>query len=211
MKKQDLKLGEIYVSKDDYIFKLIDFNYGAHNISLVPEREKFYPNNGGTLGLGLAEPFKEATKEEKHWLNKCIEAKQFIPKEVAMKDFFILPEKWYVEGIYTIMDTVRKESLECKFINSLQKGNNYGFFKKNYYFIDNNRVNYTEFTPPINRTLITIEQFRKYVINGNNKSNVIIKEKSNTFTIEQIEQILKDNYDGDDLNDLVNIFKKQLV
>ena len=91
MKKQDLIKGEYYVY--DYIqYYAIGkcLKSGSVNASCIAGKDTNY-NSGNNLwkdgNFGGAVKFKPATPEEKHWLNKCIEADKYIPYEEAMKTY----------------------------------------------------------------------------------------------------------------------------
>ena len=112
LQKSDLKEGEIY--------KQLDFNY----IFLYNKNETSDNFNDGTAisttgprycrkwsANGFIKPMVEATEEEKHWLETCIKANQFVSYEEAMKTFIpehvqLLPG-WSCDGEFVgkIFDT----------------------------------------------------------------------------------------------------------
>lgn len=89
LQKSDLKKGEIYVAGTSMTF----INKEGTNYSIEYSKIKeanFYKTSGFTYIEA-----REATEEEKHWLETCIKADQFVSYEEAMKTF--IPE--YVECI----------------------------------------------------------------------------------------------------------------
>ena len=84
MEQKDLIKEEIYKSSNGHIFKYKD---EVSDKNLVLTRNNNYDKSGATINLGLESPFSIPTSEEKHWLNECIKADEFIPKEEAMKSF----------------------------------------------------------------------------------------------------------------------------
>ena len=96
LQKSDLKEGEIYKQLDfDYIFLYNknetsdSFNDGTAISATSPRYCKRWTANG------FEKDMIEATPEEKHWLETCIKANEFVSYEEAMKTF--IPE--YVEAI----------------------------------------------------------------------------------------------------------------
>lgn len=92
LQKSDLKLGEIYW----FVGSTIKFLNKISSIN-IDEYDCFLYNTtySAEKGKNLSIPVNilEATPEEKHWLETCIKADQFVPYEEAMKTF--IPE--YVE------------------------------------------------------------------------------------------------------------------
>jgi hypothetical protein len=95
MKFEDLKEGEIYY-KNGLIFqfgkvpnKPKSIGYPIYiDVRGANKNECYYYkynkncHNGTNIGAT-----REATKEEKHWLNACIRANKKMTKEEALKDF----------------------------------------------------------------------------------------------------------------------------
>lgn len=99
LQKNDLKEGEIYKQLDyNYIFLYNknetsnNFNDGTAISTTAPRYCKRWTANG------FEKDMIEATPEEKHWLETCIKADQFVSYEEAMRTF--IPE--YVECIKTV-------------------------------------------------------------------------------------------------------------
>lgn len=94
LQKSDLKLGEIYW----FVGDAVKFLNKISNVDIDCYTNYLY-NNTYYAGIGenLRNPqnISEATPEEKHWLETCIKADQFVSYEEAMKTF--IPE--YVECI----------------------------------------------------------------------------------------------------------------
>lgn len=89
LKESELKAGQIFVYADNCINKIKkDGRKNCYSILLdsLMFRDEMYS--------GL-DNVREATNEEKHWLNSCISANKFIPRKKALKDFNVIPE--YVE------------------------------------------------------------------------------------------------------------------
>lgn len=141
--------------------------------------------------------------------------KKYVLKEnINDIDDFVLPEKWCVKGTTPVINKKTKEERQLLPINiylkKFDKSENWNFTDDNYYYIDKNN-NCTYF--PIylksknkNYIEITYNQFLKYVIKqGINQ----IKSTNNTktYTIDDIKTILKNNYDGDDVNDIIKIIE----
>lgn len=114
IKKEELIEGEIYKSTlYNHIFKYLDKN-GDNNITCSATH---FNKDCATIGNGLNNIIN-ATPEEKHWLNTCIQQDKFITFEEAMKSF--IPE--YVECLKDYFTQFSKGSI-YKVIKSL--GNNY--------------------------------------------------------------------------------------
>lgn len=91
IQKSDLKEGQIYKANNihnSYIFKATN---NLKNVINVTSYKMFF-KDGDFNNLLI---FSEATLEEKHWLETCIKADQFVSYEEAVKTF--IPE--YVECI----------------------------------------------------------------------------------------------------------------
>ena len=92
LQKSDLKEGEIYKAvnkKFNYVFK---FTKDLKDVINITSYNMFFKDGNFTDNFLQ---FYEATPEEKHWLNTCIEADKFVSYKEAMKTF--IPE--YVECI----------------------------------------------------------------------------------------------------------------
>lgn len=90
---KDLKKGEYYhADYDNLVFiysGLNTFNEIRYSYKCQIYRGDniYHINNSFGRGGKMEKTLKLATEEEKHWLNKCIEANKFISYEEAIKDF----------------------------------------------------------------------------------------------------------------------------
>jgi len=89
-----------------------------------------------------------------------------------MKERFILPEKWYIEG-----DSHRKDAREAWNSLNVDKGesDNYAFYKGCFYFLDlTGNKEYTTGKLPDDYIEITLDDFLEYVVGI--APNVEVKE-----------------------------------
>lgn len=81
----DLVEGEVYYyedkDNDSWIFK----SGGKYNHLEKVENNKIFHKNKHTFGFTRIKTLRFATPEEKQWLEACIKANKFIPKEEALK------------------------------------------------------------------------------------------------------------------------------
>ncbi len=86
--------GEIYVAENKTIFQHQSDNNAAYYFGYG---NTTFEKNGGNF---THKKDRLATKEEKQWLEACIKATKFIPKEEALKstssELTSLPEKWVI-------------------------------------------------------------------------------------------------------------------
>ena len=185
IKREDLIIGEIYTQYfDNYNYVFLMTNNNTHiavTKSNIFQRKfmKYWNSNNFTKLM------TEATPEEKHWFETCIKEDKFVSYEDAMKSFkpeFVLPEKWCIKT--TNMDQEAKNW----FLNK-QKFLGFGL---NYYgncpFHDTENLNNfgglsVRFKPNFPNVEITLEQFKKYVLNKKEEvmetpKNKIIKSTS---------------------------------
>jgi len=90
IKKEELKEGTVYKANNKSLTFIMKATKDLNNVINIPSYNEFM-KNGNFNGSYLT--FINATSEEKHWLNTCIEQDKFITFEEAMKTF--IPE--YVE------------------------------------------------------------------------------------------------------------------
>lgn len=95
IKKEELIIGEIYKADNGSLTYIMKVTKDLENVKNIPEYCDFM-KHGCFNGSNLT--FTNATPEEKHWLNTCIEQYKFVEYEEAMKTF--IPE--YVECIKTV-------------------------------------------------------------------------------------------------------------
>ena len=90
IKKEELIKGEIYKANNSSLTYIMKATKDLKNVKNIPEYCDFMKH--GCFNSSYL-TFTNATSEEKHWLNTCIEQDKFITFEEAMKTF--IPE--YVE------------------------------------------------------------------------------------------------------------------
>lgn len=120
IKKEELIEGEIYKANNESLTFIIKATKDLNNVINIPSYNEFM-KSGNFNGSYLT--FTNATPEEKHWLNTCIEKNRFIEFDEAMKTF--IPE--YVE----LLDT------GCRINCNVSSGKIYKCFKdtrKTYHF-----------------------------------------------------------------------------
>ena len=144
IKKEELIIGEIYKSnKYNHIFKYQSIN-GNTNINIGCNYRHF-SRDGATIGQGLNN-ITNATSEEKHWLNTCIEQDKFITFEEAMKTF--IPE--YVEILNNgcrINNNISSGKI-YKCSKDITKSYHYGFFLDNKHKIGFHKDEFNKYLKP---------------------------------------------------------------
>ena len=123
LQKSDLKEGEIYKLKAhnrEYLYRISDMRTSmtlCNDGYLIIDTNHFNKISNISQSHNFADAkyietkqkyeFYNATPEEKHWLETCIKADQFVSYEEAMKTF--IPE--YVECIQTSIDRFTKNKI----------------------------------------------------------------------------------------------------
>ena len=101
VEKENLVKNTIYVvfigtSRQKYIFKFIETLRSCININTYLNLEILYKEGDFDRSDTF---FCESTLQEKHWLETCIKANDFISNKEARKTFaleFVLPEIWHI-------------------------------------------------------------------------------------------------------------------
>jgi len=156
LKVEDLVEGEVYttsfVDQGNYIFKFSTTGT-EHWLNTLGGGYRYNHSNIRPKN-GFIE-FRLAKFSERQWLEKCITANKFVPKEEALKEEeFVLPKKWCLELTEETRPVVNKWGKSwCK---------DWGNLDMNKYVIHPNPTT----SSPNGDGLpeITFEQFKKYVL-----------------------------------------------
>lgn len=143
-----METGSQWIAKFDRIEDNIFYN--KYSISLTTN--SYYFGGGGLCELKFIKSISKANFSERLWLDKCIAAGKFIPKEEALKEKgFELPEKW------CCVLTEQNASVLIKWADISSRlsinGRTYITYQKLWGY--SNKDSYIE---------ITFEQFKKYVL-----------------------------------------------
>jgi len=179
-----------------YIFKYK--KSGSFNI----HRNEFF-KGGDFYSKNTNNNLRLATDEEKEWLEACIKADRFIPKEEVMKveksdELTKLPEKWCIK--------ITQDNMEIlsKWRNSLpnRSGSNVDRFMIDGYLLNNDGIWNGYYTTTLNKyphKEITFDQFKKWVLKEPVDKVDDIPEyvecirKSMSFTVGKIYKLKKEN------------------
>ena len=82
----ETEIGKYYVA-GNFIYKAVEYiNYKCNNPAINTRTGQYYNHNAHISNYNTTAD-REATKEEIQWLDACINAERFVPKEEALKDF----------------------------------------------------------------------------------------------------------------------------
>jgi hypothetical protein len=87
MNKNELKKGEIYTHSNGNIVRYDYLTHKVCGVHIGEFQNEFVSNMQTHDGSFTITQLREATPEEKHWLQYCISADKFVSKEEAMKTF----------------------------------------------------------------------------------------------------------------------------
>lgn len=220
MNREDLKDGEIYSHSNGNIVKyesIVRENTTIVNGKYIGDIKgcRNYKTIGGAF---IVSELKEATPEQKHWLEVCIQHDKFVEYDEAIKTFakeFVLPEKWLLKVEPINQTIIRKwgdkmwssDNYICNTWKELKSNTNHILIgnadvKGRPYYMQN-------IEGYRHHTEITFEQFKQYVL----------KEKQLLYTIlkQDGDKILQvSNQEGSifDIGDIVqglNIKKYQII
>lgn len=160
----ELVKGEYYVvavfnQRWIFNFDIVDIDNSLYCDSAICLTGNQFYIGGNLLKIKDITSISKANFSERLWLDKCIAAGKFIPKEEALKEKeFVLPEKWCIK--------ISKENIGiCQKHNVLNKYYNYDYTIGAYY---GNKMG-GDYKIPENTTEITFEQFKKYVLKEETK------------------------------------------
>ena len=87
MDAKDLIIGEIYYHINNHIFKILSIQGDRIQASYIYKNVFTHYTNYFANTI-TATDFRKATQEEKQWLEACIEANKFIPREQIKFDIY---------------------------------------------------------------------------------------------------------------------------
>jgi len=214
MNINELKEGEIYtlrleLQKTDYLIKWGDISHNI-NIEIFPLKPILFKN--GSFRANVSN-IKEATPEQKHWLNTCIDNNKFISYDDAMKSFvkeFEVPKYYTVEVHSNEEFHIVRKYMENDFKGRFKNHDDYnpfsGFNRNQYYigyYADGNTNFYNGYYNKYHAPLITFDQFKQYVLKEVVVNEDVVKQNNLPYQI-----LVKHNEDIIEVaNEEGNLFK----
>lgn len=187
MNREDLKDGEIYSHSNGNIVKyesIVRENTTIVNGKYIGGIKgcRNYKTIGGAF---IVSELKEATPEQKHWLEVCIQHDKFVEYDEAIKTFakeFVLPEKWLLKVEPINQTIIRKwgdkmwssDNYICNTWKELKSNTNHILIgnadvKGRPYYMQN-------IEGYRHHTEITFEQFKQYVLKEKQLPYTILKQ-----------------------------------